>query len=105
MSSEIDRRVADLQGLPRKNGELVFEAPWQSRVFGLAVAMSERGGCEWDDFRRRLMAEIGTQPEREYYASWLSAFELLLLEEGVVSPEELKSRQHEYLSMEREDRY
>ena len=34
----------------------------------------------------------------------LSAFELLLLEEGAVSPEGLKRRQREYLSMKREDR-
>ena len=24
--------------LPRRNGELVFEAPWESRAFGLAAA-------------------------------------------------------------------
>jgi nitrile hydratase accessory protein len=105
MSTEVDQRVADLQGLPRKNGELVFEAPWQSRVFGMAVAMSEQGRCEWDDFRGRLIVEIGTKPERDYYANWLSALELLLLEEGAISAEELKRRQHEYLSMERDDRY
>ena len=48
---------------------------------------------------------IGTKPERDYYANWLSALELLLLEEGAISAEELKRRQHEYLSMERDDRY
>ena len=26
---------------PRSNGELVFEAPWESRSFGMAVALSE----------------------------------------------------------------
>ena len=28
---------------PRSNGELVFEAPWESRSFGMAVALSEPG--------------------------------------------------------------
>ena len=33
--STMDEQVA----LPRKNGELVFEAPWEARAFGLAVAL------------------------------------------------------------------
>jgi hypothetical protein len=39
-----DQHVEDLSddlAVPRKNGELVFEAPWEGRVFGMAVAMSE----------------------------------------------------------------
>lgn len=28
--------------LPRRNGELVFEAPWQGRAFGLALALAGR---------------------------------------------------------------
>ena len=27
---------------PRANGELVFEAPWESRAFGIAIALVER---------------------------------------------------------------
>ena len=30
-------------GPPRANGELVFEAPWESRAFGVAVALHESG--------------------------------------------------------------
>ena len=30
--------------LPRRNGELVFEAPWQGRAFGMALAVVERLG-------------------------------------------------------------
>ena len=39
-----DRRIEDLGdslAVPRKNGELVFEAPWEGRVFGMAVALSD----------------------------------------------------------------
>ena len=28
---------------PRDNGELVFEAPWESRAFGVAVALHDAG--------------------------------------------------------------
>ena len=43
---------------PRRNGELVFEAPWESRAFGMAVALCEQGLFEWEEFRRCLIAEI-----------------------------------------------
>src|SRR4051794_27557746 len=51
---EMDGDVA----LPRSNGELVFEAPWEGRAFGLAVALNERGIYEWRAFRDQLVAEI-----------------------------------------------
>jgi nitrile hydratase accessory protein len=96
-------KTEDLEGVPRKNGELVFEAPWQSRAFGLAVAMSESGAYAWDDFREHLIAEIGEQPQREYYANWLEAFEHLLVEDGVLDQAELERRTREYVSMERDE--
>ena len=34
--------------LPRANGELVFEAPWQSRAFGIAIALVERQASDWE---------------------------------------------------------
>ena len=41
----VDRTIASLDGteaLPRKNGELVFQAPWEGRAFGLAVVLNEK---------------------------------------------------------------
>ena len=101
--SGVDGRVAGLQGLPRKNGELVFDAPWQSRAFGMAVTLSEQGAYQWDDFRRHLVDEIGEDPDRDYYDSWLEAFEHLLLESRTVTAEELERRTHEYPTQERDD--
>ena len=37
------RSMEGQAALPRKNGELVFDEPWQGRVFGMAVALHERG--------------------------------------------------------------
>ncbi len=96
-------RVSDLEGLPRNNGELVFEAPWQGRAFGMAVALNERGAYEWDAFRRRLIDQIADDPGRQYYGSWLGAFEGLLLERGVLTAAELERRTSEYLSRERDE--
>lgn len=100
---DIDRRIADLEDLPRKNGELVFEAPWQSRAFGMAVALNQRGTYVWDEFRRRLVAEIAHDPDCEYYGSWLGALEGLVLDQGLLSAEALERRTAEYARQERDE--
>jgi hypothetical protein len=51
----------DLEGPaapPRSNGELVFAAPWESRAFGLAMALHNGGRFEWEGFRRQLIAAV-----------------------------------------------
>lgn len=59
---------------PRLNGELVFEAPWQSRVFGVTMALCEAGTLDWAAFRDRLIANIAARPD-EYWATWQDALE------------------------------
>ena len=100
----IDRSIAYLEGdaaLPRKNGELVFAAPWEGRAFGLAVVLSEKGAYAWNDFRTRLVDEIG-RADGPYYESWLTALERLLQAHGVVTADEIEERAHEYLALERD---
>ena len=72
--------------LPRSNGELVFSAPWEGRVFGMALGLVDALGLEWDEFRGRLVEEIAAAPERPYYESWLAALERLAGDHGVASP-------------------
>jgi hypothetical protein len=73
---------------PRDNGELVFAAPWESRVFGMVTAYLERSGQPWDAFRQRLIAAIAAAPAgTPYYESFTAAFESLLVADGVLSPE------------------
>jgi len=43
---------------PMANGELVFDAPWQGRVFGMARVLCEAGVFSWDEFRLRLISNI-----------------------------------------------
>jgi len=100
----VDRSIAYLDGdaaLPRKNGELVFAAPWEGRAFGLAVLLSEKGAYGWDDFRARLVDEIARGGEA-YYESWLDALESLLLAREVVTREEVSQRAQEYIALERD---
>lgn len=104
--SAVDERIGLMDGdtaLPRKNGELVFAAPWEGRAFGLAVALSDERCYGWDDFRTRLVDEIAKAPDGEYYERWLAALERVLLERGLVTADELERRTAEYASGERDD--
>jgi len=98
----IARRIAsEISGpaaIPRRNGEPVFNEPWESRIFGAAVALCERGLFEWDEFRERLIAEIAsadaghdasTGPHSSYYERFLSALEQLLIDKGVCARGEI----------------
>jgi nitrile hydratase accessory protein len=89
----VDPAVAGMTGAaapPRRNGELVFEAPWQGRALGMALAVVERLGLEWTEFQQRLIVEIGAHPDAPYYDSWLAALEALVLDHGIASPTELE---------------
>jgi hypothetical protein len=65
--------------LPRRNGELAFDAPWQSRVFALAAAVVEHAfGGDREPFRRQLVKAIAAEPGRPYWESWTTALEALV---------------------------
>jgi nitrile hydratase accessory protein len=104
-SGYIARRfAADITGpaaIPRRNGEPVFNEPWESRIFAAAVVLCEQGLFEWDEFRERLIAEIGVadvrggagaQPSTSYYEHFLSALEHLLVEKGICDGEDIARR-------------
>jgi nitrile hydratase accessory protein len=76
----------DDESLPRDNGELVFEAPWQARALAIAIALVERLDLPWDTFRRRLMAEIADDPARPYYESWGRALESMIVALELTTP-------------------
>jgi nitrile hydratase accessory protein len=87
----VDAAVGDEASLPRDNGELVFEEPWQGRVLGMAVVALDRFGVPWSDFRRHLASAIAARtasqdesPAAAYYAAWLDALETLLAERGLI---------------------
>ena len=77
----------------RLDPEHVFSAPWEARAFAIALQLSERGYFTWDEFRDRLIAEVGasdrirardgTSDHGEYYDHFLHALENLLEEKGL----------------------
>ena len=110
MTSSPDPQIANMEGaeaLPRKNGELTFDALWEGRVFGMAVALNDQGAYAWREFRDRLVAEIkaadvsGTPAS--YYERFLASFEKLVLAKGLLTAEELDARTAEYASGARDD--
>jgi len=110
--SEVDRGIADLRGpaaLPRRNGELVFNSPWEGRAFGIAVALETDHRYTWSAFSRRLaeqIAEAGPDGDpARYYERWLAALEGVVLDGGLLEPDELDTRAREYREGTRDDAF
>jgi nitrile hydratase accessory protein len=90
---------------PRSNGEPVFEAPWESRVFGMVVSLHEAGAFAWDEFRDLLIEEIARDEQRPYYESWTAAFERLAVGTGLLDAGALTRRRAEFASGARDEAY
>src|SRR5262245_45729608 len=75
-------------------GEPVFHHPWERRVFGLVATLAARritGGT--DRFRFALERMTPSHYlQASYYERWLTAAATLLVERGIVSPDELAAR-------------
>jgi nitrile hydratase accessory protein len=87
----VDNALGADARLPRDNGKLVFEEPWQGRALGMAVVAIDRAGASWSDFRRHLASTIsargladGESYATAYYGAWLDALEALLVERGLL---------------------
>ncbi|MFC4947385.1 nitrile hydratase accessory protein [Pseudonocardia sp. GCM10023141] len=78
-----------------------FDAEWQRRAFGLAVALSEFGHYPWEAFQQELIGAIGSWQDApgdargrwEYYEHWVAALDAVvarngLLVDGYVNPED-----------------
>jgi len=108
--STVDREIADARGPaapPRKNGELVFDAPWQGRAFGMALALRSRQPYRWAELRALLEKRIARAGPADdgsnYYEFWVASLEELLEERQLISAEELEQRSREYLKGERNE--
>lgn len=79
------------------NGEAVFDAPWQGRVFGMAHALAAAGVFEWDEFRDCLIEALAKWDREgegpfEYYDHFQRALEALLSRRGLVPADALGAR-------------
>jgi nitrile hydratase accessory protein len=97
--ADVDAALAGRAALPRDNGELVFEEPWQGRALGMGVVVLDRTGASWAEFRRHLVAAIRRRPQEPgesaasaYYAAWLDAIEALLADRGLLPSQQAPAR-------------
>ena len=103
-ASDLDALLMDgVTAPPTANGEVVFEAPWQGRVFGMARLLSEQGHYSWDEFRAHLIREIGAWDaspaegdDYHYFDHFLAALQALLAEKGLLDAAELTERTAEF---------
>jgi hypothetical protein len=98
MADAIDTDLAGPISPPRDNGEIVFGAPWERRVFGITVAACRSGAFEWESFRQLLIHRIAEDDARPYWQSWAAAFEDALDRSAIVQPGEIDARHDEFLS-------
>src|SRR5262245_1120567 len=85
---------------PRRNGELVFDTVWESRLFGATMSLYESGAFRWEEFRDQLIAAIAEWERahgREgtgyrYWDCWLVAFERLLTAKGILHDDVVATR-------------
>ena len=95
MSADIPSLPEDIV-VPRLNGELVFEAPWEARAFGVAVALHEKGSFEWKAFSQALAAQIRRSEEAgdliPYYESWLAALRVVVTDDKMLTPDDIDTR-------------
>ena len=78
---------------------MVFEAPWESRLFGVTLALVEAERFAWSEFQQRLIAAVrrweAEHPDGEgyrYYERWAEALESLLDDLGIVAVEATDAR-------------
>ena len=99
MANLVQRIAANANGpaaIPRRNGKPVFNEPWESRVFGMAVGLCERGFYDWDEFRERLIAEISSADARHenstYYERFIRVLQRLMVEKRICIDGEIDQR-------------
>ena len=89
---------------PRANGELLFAAPWEGRIFGITLALYEAGRFEWPEFQSRLIEAIARHEaergdgEYAYYTCWLEAFRTLATDKGLIDAAALEKLERELAS-------
>lgn len=90
---------------PMANGEVIFEEPWQGRVFAMTILLNKAGLFSWDEFQSELIATIGHWDKEgdqsegyEYYERFSDALNSLLGKKGIVAGEELVERTEEYVN-------
>jgi nitrile hydratase subunit beta len=76
-----------------EQNEPVFHAEWEKKVFSIFFGLAPHGFFNLDEFRHSI-ERMGAARylNTSYYDHWLTSFETLLVEKGVITAEELAAR-------------
>ena len=86
---------------PMENGEVCFESPWESRIFGMAVALHNQGAFQWSTFQTSLIAHISEWEQSEakesaseypYFVFFQRALEHVVTHKDLLGETELEER-------------
>ena len=90
---------------PMANGEVVFEEPWQGRIFAMAILLHEKGLFSWPEFQAELIAVISvwdntesSESNYQYYEHFSEALKNLLNKKDIVGSGEISDRFDEFRS-------
>ena len=73
--------------------EPVFHAPWEGRVFAMNMALAAWGKWNLDASRHsRERIEPATYIASSYYQRWLIGIEMMAIEHGLITRQELDAR-------------
>lgn len=97
----IEQVMATIPGI-RDDGPL-FQAPWQTRIFSLIVAMVQNQTFPWVAFQARLAALITEREQTEfahhvdtvenrYFDCWLQAAEETLINQGLLTAQDVDNK-------------
>lgn len=89
---------------PRVNGELVFDAPWQSRAFGIAAALAEQQRLSWSGFQAALINQVATRDSSGadtgdpsvYWGCWVDALGVAVGDSAGIGAEAITARANEF---------
>ena len=76
-----------------EENEPVFHADWEKRVFSMFFGLAPHGFYNLDEFRHGI-ERMGASAylTTSYYEHWLTSYETLLVERGVITAQEYEQR-------------
>ena len=88
---------------PMANGEVLFDEPWQGRIFAMALLLAKQECFAWTEFQTELIEVIHDWEVSEdraeiypYYEHFQEALKRVLAAKNVVAQMELDARTAEF---------
>jgi nitrile hydratase accessory protein len=86
-----------------KNGEPVFNEPWEAKAFAIVNHLAANAHCSWSEWTDYLTAEITATEQdapgsKAYYEQWMAACEKLLVEKGIIEVQAINQRMNDLIA-------